>query len=185
MDYEVREPPKAEPLTLDEVKVWLRTTTGDTVEDEPVIAPLITAAREFAENVTGQALARETIAAWPEALTEMMRMPLGPVGNVLGVTLTLEDGTTRAISDGDYIVLSSDDLYIIRMPDVRLRAARPVEIVYTAGFTELPKALRQAMLLLIAHWYTNREAVVTGNVAAAEVPVAARTLLNQYKRWWC
>ena len=68
---------------------------------------------------------------------------------------------------------------------MRLRAARPVEIVYTAGFTELPKAIRQAMLLLIAHWYTNREAVVTGNVAAAEVPVAARTLLNQYKRWWC
>ena len=185
MDYEVREPPKAEPLTLDEVKVWLRTITGDTVEDEPVIVPLIAAAREFAENVTGQALARETIAAWPEALTEMMRMPLGPVGNVLGVTLTLEDGTTRTIPDGDYIMLSSDDLYVIRMPDVRLRAVRPVEIVYTAGFTELPKALRQAMLLLIAHWYTNREAVITGNVAAAEVPVAARTLLNQYKRWWC
>ena len=54
MDYEVREPPKAEPLTLDEVKVWLRTITGDTVEDEPVIAPLIAAAREFAENVTGR-----------------------------------------------------------------------------------------------------------------------------------
>ena len=185
MDYEVREPPKAEPLTLDEVKVWLRTITGDTVEDEPVIAPLIAAAREFAENVTGQALAGQTIAAWPEALTEMMRMPLGPVGNVLGVTLTLEDGTTQTIPDGDYIVLSSDDVYVIRMPNVRLRAVRPVEIVYTAGSTELPKALRQAMLLLIAHWYTNREAVVTGNVAAMEVPVAARTLLNQYKRWWC
>ena len=181
----MREPPKAEPLTLDEVKVWLRTITGDTVEDEPVIAPLIAAAREFAENVTGQALAGQTIAAWPEALTEMMRMPLGPVGNVLGVTLTLEDGTTQTIPDGDYIVLSSDDVYVIRMPNVRLRAVRPVEIVYTAGSTELPKALRQAMLLLIAHWYTNREAVVTGNVAAMEVPVAARTLLNQYKRWWC
>ena len=38
MDYEVREPPKAEPLTLDEVKVWLRTITGDTVEQT---APLI------------------------------------------------------------------------------------------------------------------------------------------------
>lgn len=185
MDYEVREPPKAEPLMLDEVKVWLRAITGDTVEDEPVIAPLIAAAREFAENVTGQALAGQTIAAWPEALTEMMRMPLGPVGNVLGVTLTLEDGTTQTIPDGDYIVLSSDDVYVIRMPNVRLRAVRPVEIVYTAGSTELPKALRQAMLLLIAHWYTNREAVITGNVAAAEVPVAARTLLNQYKRWWC
>ena len=115
----------------------------------------------------------------------MMRMPLGPVGNVLGVTLTLEDGTTQTIHDGDYIVLSSDDVYVIRMPNVRLRAVRPVEIVYTAGFTELPKALRQAMLLNRYTYSTNREAVVTGNVAAAEVPVAARTLLNQYKRWWC
>ena len=74
---------------------------------------------------------------------------------------------------------------MVRMPEGRLRAVRPVEVVYEAGFTELPKALRQAMLLMIGHWYTNRETVITGSTTAVEVPLAARTLMNQYKRWWC
>lgn len=185
MDYEVREPPKDEPITLEEAKLHLRTITGDTVEDAAIIAPMITAAREFAENVTGQALAKQVIAAWPEALETMMRMPLAPVGNVQSLTLTLEDGTAQVAPAGSYLVLSTGDICMVRMPEGRLRAVRPVEVVYEAGFTELPKALRQAMLLMIGHWYTNRETVITGSTTAVEVPLAARTLMNQYKRWWC
>ena len=37
MDYEVREPPKDEPITLEEAKLYLRTITGDTVEDLSLI----------------------------------------------------------------------------------------------------------------------------------------------------
>ena len=39
-----------------------------------------------------------------------------------------------------------------------------------------------AMLLLIGHWYANREAVTTANTS--EVDMAAQAMLRQYKGWW-
>lgn len=48
----------------------------------------------------------------------------------------------------------------------------------------VPKTVKQALLLLIAHWYNNREAVVAANVVPREVELTVRTLLNQHKGWW-
>ena len=45
-----RQPPAAEPLNLEEVKLHLKTNPGDTSEDKDIIAPLISAAREYCEN---------------------------------------------------------------------------------------------------------------------------------------
>lgn len=46
-------------------------------------------------------------------------------------------------------------------------------------------ALEHAMLLLIGHWYVNREAIVIGGSGAggAEVPMAARFLMTPYRRF--
>ena len=55
-------------------------------------------------------------------------------------------------------------------------------ITYTAGYEETPYLVRQAMLLLIGHWYTNREAVIQGSTT--EIDIAVRAMLNQYKGWW-
>lgn len=40
------------------------------------------------------------------------------------------------------------------------------------------------MLLLIGHWYTNREAVVVGAFASVEVAQTVNSILNLYKVWW-
>ena len=55
-------------------------------------------------------------------------------------------------------------------------------ITYTAGYEEVPCLVRQAMLLLIGHWYANREA--TAQSTPAEIGMAVRAMLNQYKGWW-
>ena len=44
--------------------------------------------------------------------------------------------------------------------------------------------LRQAMLLLIAHWYANREAVVVGAVTTVEVAETVNSILSLYRNWW-
>jgi len=46
----------------------------------------------------------------------------------------------------------------------------------------LTKDVEQAILLLVGHWYANREAVVVG-VAPAEVPLAVDRLLWYRKRF--
>lgn len=57
-------------------------------------------------------------------------------------------------------------------------AASPHAMVVTVG-------LQHAMLLLIGHWYVNREAVVAGSTGAGgvEMPMAARFLMTPYRRF--
>ena len=57
-------------------------------------------------------------------------------------------------------------------------------ITYEAGTLELPATVQQAILLLVGHWYDNREAVVVGSVTSVEVGMAVKNLLNQNKDWW-
>ncbi len=44
----------------------------------------------------------------------------------------------------------------------------------------LTSALRMAALMLISHWYTNREAVVTGTIATT-IPLAYASLIQAYR----
>lgn len=44
----------------------------------------------------------------------------------------------------------------------------------------LTSALKLAALLLIGHWYTNREAVVTGTIATT-LPLAYESLIHPYR----
>lgn len=49
--------------------------------------------------------------------------------------------------------------------------------------TETPGELeKSAMLLLIGHWYENRESVVIGNTVT-EIPLSAKHLLTFNRRW--
>jgi hypothetical protein len=43
----------------------------------------------------------------------------------------------------------------------------------------VPAELRQAVALLVGHWYQNREAVITGTIAT-EVDLAYRSLVVDY-----
>lgn len=47
---------------------------------------------------------------------------------------------------------------------------------------EMPDTLRSAMLLMVGHWYENREAVVVGTIATP-LPMAVDSLLYMNKDW--
>src|SRR5207237_2496259 len=49
-----------------------------------------------------------------------------------------------------------------------------VEVGYGAAPSNIPETLRQALLLLVAHWYENRGLIAIGNsVAVLPMPIAA------------
>ncbi len=57
-----------------------------------------------------------------------------------------------------------------------------LSIIDDPGLTEsdqIPKRMRQAIMMLVAHWFANREAVVIGTITA-QVPLGVDTLL-----WTC
>lgn len=175
--------PVIEPITVDDAKTHLRTLPGDTSEDSAIIAPLITAAREYCENVTGRALVTQTIKAYPTRLEPLMRLPRPPISSVSSVRYTDAAG---AVATMDAAAYAADDENIVfyQIPQFVPSPLNPIEIAYTAGYATLPFSIRQAMLLLIGHWYNNREAVVVGPVTSVEVQVAVERLLNQWKVWW-
>ena len=178
--------PSVEPVTLADAKIHLRTVTGDTSEDSAVISPIITAARVYCENITGRALAAQTVKAYPEAWG-LWRLPRPPITAVTSIKYYDVDDTEYTLAATEYQSDMIDGRILIKEnPDEELRDMNPIVVEYTAGYTTgntCPQTIRQAMLLLIAHWYQNREAVITGSVSA-EVDIGVRRLLNQYKAWW-
>jgi uncharacterized phiE125 gp8 family phage protein len=56
---------------------------------------------------------------------------------------------------------------------------------YEAGYEsddDAPEDIKQAVLLLVGHWNENREAVVVGDTATDELPLAVSALLDPHTR---
>lgn len=184
MDFAVTSQPLTEPVTLSDVKMFLRTIVDDDSEDEAVIIPMITAAREFCENATGRALAVQTVTAFPRTF-EPAYLPRPPIASFVSAAYKDKDGVSHELSASD-VVVSNDKVYFVNPPSVGdLYAINPIQVTYTAGYTTLPPSLRQAILMLVAHWYNNREAVQIGsriNEVAADH--AFENLIKHYRVWW-
>lgn len=193
MSYRISSAPDVEPLTVADVKLHLR-LTSDTTEDA-LITGLITAAREYCENYTGRAFATQTVALYLDSFPaeDYIELPLSPLQSVTSVVYKNSAGTETTMTvTTDYIVDSYSPVgrvvlaYGKTWPDFTAYPVNPITITYKAGYTTLPKALRQAMLLLIGLWYENREneiPVIGGQYSKPEI--AARALMDQYRfRWW-
>ncbi len=179
--------PAAEPLTLAEAKEFLRIEHAD---DDGLIASLITGARGHVEAATRRALItqvwRHIADAWPESgCLEVLPAPLRAV---LAARVYRSDGATLAL-DADAFVAD-----LARAPAVLAFTARAlpapgrikagIEIDLRVGYgdaaTDVPEPLRQAMRLLIAHWYENRS-VVARNESIAVLPETIRALIAPYR----
>lgn len=157
------EPPKVEPVTLAAARAHLRV---DGADEDAAILDLIAAARRHVEAATGRALLEQ---GWRIVRDDVrpagiVRLEPAPVMSVDAVSLRGADGTASVLSADAYVVdLASSRLRIL--PGVRpLVAACQVEIDITAGYgTEpghVPEPLRQAVLMLVAHWFSHREAAL-------------------------
>lgn len=179
--------PAVEPLTLAETKEFLRIEHAD---DDGLVASLITGARGHVEAATRRALItqlwRYIADVWPDSgCIEVMPAPLRAV---LAVRVYRSDGATLAV-DPDAFVAD-----LARAPAVLAFATRAlpaperpkagIEIDLRVGYgdaaSDVPEPLRQAMRLLIAHWYENR-GVVARNEGIAALPENVRALIAPYR----
>ena len=187
MKYAVIAAPRHEPIALKDAKLYLRTLPDDDTEDAAIIEPLIAAAREYCENTTGRTLAVQKIEAYPEEFSWRIDLPHAPINSIEKVMYIDAEGVEHILSETMYIADPSESIIIMReLPQFRPYPVKPIRITYTAGYCprKLPKTIRQAMLLLIGHWYTNRETVVVGAIASVEVQLTTKRLLDQWKAWW-
>jgi uncharacterized phiE125 gp8 family phage protein len=179
--------PAAEPITLVEAKQFLRVEHDD---DDDIITALIAGSRIHVETQTRRALItqswRLTRDAWP-ATGCLALLPV-PVKTLDAVRVYKSDGTTLALDLAGFALDKSEAparlLFANGAPVVPQRAAAGIEIDITCGYgdagTDVPEPLRQAIRLLVAHWYENRGLVAVGSEVAV-LPQSAAALIAPYR----
>jgi uncharacterized phiE125 gp8 family phage protein len=179
--------PAVEPITLAEAKAHLRV---DGTTEDALIASLIITSRLHIEAALGLALISQSWAlrldAWPKG--GIVIVPIRPVQSVQSVRVTNADDTLTTIEPTRYL-LDGASLpprllpTASPLPDPGVRA-QGIEIAFTAGYgasaASVPHPIRQAILLLVAHWFECRTPVFVGH-SATRLPDIVSALLAPYR----
>lgn len=147
--------------------------------EDALIELYIEAAQALVEGQTGNLLTRREVTQELDRFGGHVPLWWGP--NPSGIVIDYVDGgaIARTVS-GPRVV--RDRVY----PPVggwpMSLEASPVVVTYQAGYAEgaAPADFDQAQLMLVAHWYLNREAVTSGN-AASEVPLAVEAIIRRHR----
>jgi uncharacterized phiE125 gp8 family phage protein len=180
-------PPAAEPVTLAEAKAYLRVEHD---HDDDVIAALIAGARVHVEAQCRRALItqgwRLIRDAWP-ADGRIAVLP-APLQALTAARVRRIDGTTQAIDADLFAVDAASAPGVLSFAAGALpmpgRAVAGIELDIEAGYGEaaadVPQPLRQAIRVLVSHWYENRGLIAAGG-GVAVLPQSVAALIASYR----
>ncbi len=181
--------PATEPITLAEARAHLR--VDDTSEDDYITA-LITVAREHAEALTDRQFITATYALrlddFPRRSSDVILLPRPRLIAVSSIAYLDGSNVAQTLAADQYQVDASSEpgrivpAYSLAWPSV-YPVMNPVTITFTAGYgaaTAVPKAIKQAILMTVAHFFENREPVVIGTITS-DVPMTVKALLGPYR----
>lgn len=186
--------PAAEPVSTTEAKSHLRV---DHATDDTLIASLVQAAREMAEQQTRRALITQTwdlyLDDWPDG--GELRLYLPPLQSVTSIQYTDSSGSVATFGTANYYVDTYREPGAVVLndgcswPATTLRETSGIQVRFTCGYgtagSAVPMPIRQAILMATGHWYENRELATTAPVTFREAPKAFDWLLWPYRvyRW--
>jgi uncharacterized phiE125 gp8 family phage protein len=190
--------PALDPVSLAEAKAHCRATSTD---EDGLIAGYILAARQHIETVCNRALITQTLDLfidrdWPyffdfewRCNRRLIELPRAPAQSVTSISYVDSAGASQTLATNQYAVDVSTPIgriepsYDVVWPTVR-NQAKAITVRFVAGYGSspgsIPEPIRQAMLLLIGHWYEQRETVNVGNITG-ELPFATSALLSPYR----
>lgn len=158
--------------------------------NDPQLLRLITAARRHAETFTRRRFITQTwdwvMDGFPCART--IEMPCAPLQSVTSITYTDTAGDAQTLSALLYQVDTKSDpgriapAYGEVWPSTLGDTLAAVTIRFVCGYglaAAVPQEIKQAMLLMIGHWYEHREDVADFELFA--VPNAADMLLTPFR----
>lgn len=175
--------PTSEPVTLTEAKAHCRI---DTTADDTLVSSLITAARAWCESRIGQCLMPATYRLKLDRFCgHEIELPYPPLTAVSSIAYVDSAGSAQTLSSALYAVDTDSKpgrvspVYAEVWPTTR-EQLQAITITYTAGYASasvVPQSIKQAILLLVGHWYENREASVVG-VTSVPLVTAVESLLS-------
>jgi uncharacterized phiE125 gp8 family phage protein len=180
--------PTSEPLTLTEAKDHCRVDSND---DDGLIAGYILAARRWVEGQIHRAIMPQTWLYtidwdWPMYRGEQqIVLPLPPLSAVNTISYVDLSGNTQTLGVGQYVVTTDRPkgtifpAYDVTWPSVRDQR-NAITVSFVTGEQNPPDELRHAILMLIGHFYENRESVIVGQTPA-DVPYSVEALISPFR----
>ena len=181
--------PAMEPVTLIEAKLHLRV---DHDTENTLINGYIELARLEVEKITRRALITQTWDLWMDAFPDddELKLPKPPLQSITSIKYYDVNNVEATMSSSDYFVdmkstpgrvgLASGKSW----PGTALRDLSGVVIRFVAGYgslnTDVPRNQRLAMMLLIGHYYENREA---SSQSVFQLPMGVEALLSDDRVW--
>ncbi len=192
--------PTTEPVTLNEVKAWAK-IDGD--YDDPLLATLITAAREYAEKYMRRALVTQSwkltidlprstlndvlgdgwydvpVSMLNDPLPRRIYLPYEPLQSITSVTTYDDTNTGTVYSPSNYFADTANSRLVLNEAAVWPTAMRPcasIEIVYQCGYgvsSTVPQAIKNGIKMHVQTMYDSR------NICEPEK--ATMSLYDKYK----
>ncbi|MCC5904098.1 MAG: phage head-tail connector protein [Halomonas sp.] len=180
-------------ITLTRAKLHLKlATTAEEAEaytnEDAIIQGLIDAAFQYAEHHTQVTLTTRTktlvLDGFPKG-SDSIELPWSPVTAIESLEYIDPEGIEQSL-DAETLRLDTRPIYPLLAPQWGTQwphttdEPESVTIIATAGAEETPPDVEVAVLLLVGHWYENRESVVIGTISSA-VPMGVDMLLHSHR----
>lgn len=190
MNLRLVTPATVEPVTLAQANFHLRLTTDATdvtaQPEDTLVAALITAARQSAEEYLNRAIAEATYEYRGASFD--MAIPMAPVQSIVSLKYVDTAGALQTVLAPAYELAGTPAEPLIRAAygtswpsDVRGQDDS-IRLQFVAGYSAgnpLPKPIYQAVLLMVGHLFENREDSTA--LQLRELPMGAKFLLNPYR----
>lgn len=146
----------------------------------------IESATSFAEDWTNRQFVTASWQLTLDAFPCEIELPKPPLQSVTSIQYIDTAGDTQTLAASKYQVDATAEPGRVRpsfgnvWPSVR-GDMNSITIIFVAGYgaaSAVDERAKSAIKLTLAHWYENREPIITGTIVA-EMPLSARSLLNQ------
>lgn len=167
------------PITVDEVKRYLRINLDDTSEDDEINRCILAGINFLEFEIGRDILARSYIERYPcfQHRIKLTRSPLIGVASVEyydsnNELTNMEDVFVGGLFGSGYVIFGDD------LPDTYDRWDAVI-ITYVSGFQDIP-IINQACIWMAAHFYLNREAEVIGT-SSTPLKLGIQRIINKLK----
>ena len=183
MRYELSTAATGTPISREDVIDFIRVVDTD---DYALITALVDRATRYVERRIQRQLLTATWKLYLDAFPAEILLEKLPVASVTSITYTDLDGDTETLAATEYQTdYSAPDrpgrikpAYGKTWPNTRSSTYNAVTVTFTAGYgtaADVPATIKQALLLLVQHWYDQRAMI--SQTQQYTVPTSVDSLL--------
>lgn len=148
--------------------------------EDDLIETYARAAVSWAEGYTRREIAERQIALLTDCLRQHYDLPVSPVQSLTSAEYLDDQGDWQPLDVDQDLASDPPQLTLNEFPDDWAGGRNSVRFVVEAGYESIPDDMLAGLLLLIGHWYENRESVVIAH-PANKVPLTTETILWPFR----